>query len=429
MPNLLIPGVNGSPADVTSFNSNLDLTEGSFADLGPYLISGLAVTAGAGLAVSVALGIASIGGRVTVAAPITIAGLTPSTTNHLYLLQNGTGTANTTGTQPALSAKLGTCVVGVSTVTSVSQARSSGCQQQVRTESLVPGGPGGGNLGSINLAGWAAAAADSVTVYGVLPAGALPTNPYALSTLTDVTLTSTAQGDLLYRGSSAWNNLAAGTSGKFLQSQGASANPQWAAPTLASSLSDVVLTSAAQGDLLYRNSTQWVNLAHGTSGQALLTQGASANPAYAALNLAGGSSIVTGVLPAGNLPTSFSGDLTLAPSSFARNLISGTAGAIALGITAASGQTADLIYTQTSVGAGLFRVDANGQVVLADAINIAAGTSTGTKIGTGTTQKLGFWNATPVVKQTLAGVKSGGTALTNLISLLATLGILVDTTT
>jgi len=41
--------------------------------------------------------------------------------------------------------------------------------------------------------------------------------------------------------------------------------------------------------------------ATGTSGQALLSGGASANPAYGALNLAGGSSIVTGILPIGNL--------------------------------------------------------------------------------------------------------------------------------
>lgn len=35
-----------------------------------------------------------------------------------------------------------------------------------------------------------------------------------------------------------------------------------------------------------------------------------------------------------------------------------------------------------------------------DAINIVVGTATGTKIGTATTQKLGFFNATPVVQQT-----------------------------
>lgn len=40
---------------------------------------------------------------------------------------------------------------------------------------------------------------------------------------------SAAQGDILYRGASAWARLGAGTSGHYLQTQGAGANPQWAA--------------------------------------------------------------------------------------------------------------------------------------------------------------------------------------------------------
>lgn len=39
---------------------------------------------------------------------------------------------------------------------------------------------------------------------------------------------SAAQGDILYRDASAWARLPAGTSGQFLQTQGAAANPQWA---------------------------------------------------------------------------------------------------------------------------------------------------------------------------------------------------------
>jgi hypothetical protein len=38
-----------------------------------------------------------------------------------------------------------------------------------------------------------------------------------------------AQGDILYRASSVWKRLAAGTSGHFLKTQGASADPVWAA--------------------------------------------------------------------------------------------------------------------------------------------------------------------------------------------------------
>lgn len=41
--------------------------------------------------------------------------------------------------------------------------------------------------------------------------------------------TSQAQGDLLYRGASSWARLPAGTSGHFLKTQGAGANPTWAA--------------------------------------------------------------------------------------------------------------------------------------------------------------------------------------------------------
>ena len=37
---------------------------------------------------------------------------------------------------------------------------------------------------------------------------------------------------------------------------------------------------------------------------------------------------------------------------------------------------------------------------MADAANIALNTTAGTKIGTATAQKLGFWNATPVIQQT-----------------------------
>jgi len=42
---------------------------------------------------------------------------------------------------------------------------------------------------------------------------------------------SAAQGDILYRGASAWARLGAGTLGQFLQTQGAAANPTWADQT------------------------------------------------------------------------------------------------------------------------------------------------------------------------------------------------------
>lgn len=60
--------------------------------------------------------------------------------------------------------------------------------------------------------------------------------------------------------------------------------------------------------------------------------------------------------------------------------------------------------------------------------NIILDTATGTKIGTGTTQKLGFWNATPIVKPTVTGAKSSNAALASLITALANMGLIVDST-
>lgn len=173
-----------APFDGTLHRNNLQSLEDSLGDLGPFIISGLAPTVGTGLSVNVSLGVADIGGRVSPAA-FTIGGLTPSTTNHLYLLQTGAGSANTTGTQPANSVKLGTCITGGSTVTSVQTDRPSGRQFKVRTEAIVHGS-GAGHPQAVHLNNWLASADDGCEVTGVLPAGAVP----AGSTLTHNVLAS-----------------------------------------------------------------------------------------------------------------------------------------------------------------------------------------------------------------------------------------------
>lgn len=55
---------------------------------------------------------------------------------------------------------------------------------------------------------------------------------------------SSTQGAVLYRGASGWSALAPGTSGYYLQAQGAGANPQWAALTASGTVTTVSVTTA-----------------------------------------------------------------------------------------------------------------------------------------------------------------------------------------
>ena len=64
-----------------------------------------------------------------------------------------------------------------------------------------------------------------------------------------------------------------------------------------------------------------------------------------------------------------------------------------------------LVRSGTTLSLKLADGTSGGTFDLSDGANISAGTTTGTKIGTATTQKLGLWNATPIVQPT-TGVAS-----------------------
>ena len=66
---------------------------------------------------------------------------------------------------------------------------------------------------------------------------------------------------------------------------------------------------------------------------------------------------------------------------------------------------------------------------LAEGVNLAVGTSTGTQIGTSSSQKLGLFGATPIVRPTVSGSRGGNAALASLLMALANLGLIVDSTT
>lgn len=138
-PDIFIGHSAGDNLPAADWNSNWSLVEASFGATGPFIVTGLVPSAGTGLSVNVTAGTALIESLVTVSG-FTIGGLAPSTTNHLYLLANGTGTSNTTGTAPANSVKLGTATTGVGTVTAVDTTRGTAGRQNKLS---FPGQPAG----------------------------------------------------------------------------------------------------------------------------------------------------------------------------------------------------------------------------------------------------------------------------------------------
>ncbi|MDO8673040.1 MAG: hypothetical protein Q7O66_16655 [Dehalococcoidia bacterium] len=72
-------------------------------------------------------------------------------------------------------------------------------------------------------------------------------------------------------------------------------------------------------------------------------------------------------------------------------------------LTSADNSTNSLDIGRAGIGAGQtptvdLSFDKNGDITLSDAIDIAVGSSTGTKLGTAASQKLGFWGHAPVIQ-------------------------------
>lgn len=75
---------------------------------------------------------------------------------------------------------------------------------------------------------------DGSTVASVAVSGDITLAADGEVSVTDLTMTSEAQGNVLYFNGSNWVVLAPGTSGKFLKTQGDSANPIWDTPSVGS---------------------------------------------------------------------------------------------------------------------------------------------------------------------------------------------------
>lgn len=75
-------------------------------------------------------------------------------------------------------------------------------------------------------------------------------------------------------------------------------------------------------------------------------------------------------------------------------------------------------FDSSSTFTSYLDINTDSTISIGNGINISFNTSTGTKIGTGATQKIGFWNSTPVIQST--GWSTSNSSSTKVINVNAT---------
>jgi hypothetical protein len=124
------------------------------------------------------------------------------------------------------------------------------------------------------------------------------------SIVTDLTITGEVQGSILFFNGTNWVRLPPGTDGYSLTTHSTGQNPTWemlnsgavpigpAGGDLSGTypnptVSDLTISGEAQGDILYRNATNWVRLAAGTDGYVLTTHSTGQNPTWTSVAVSG----------------------------------------------------------------------------------------------------------------------------------------------
>ena len=170
-----------------------------------------------------------------------------------------------------------------------------------------------------------------------------------------------------------------------------------------------VVTPTADRTISFPDATGTVALVAGSNGQltynssgaqAGLTSASIGSTGEINISLAGAASTppvsFTGSWFTGGTATTTKPQVLIEPSGTTSTAWS-TSGT-GLGVNAASGFSGNLADLQLN-GTSEWSLSPT-TFTIADANDIAVGTTTGTKIGTATSQKLAFWNKTPVVQPT-----------------------------
>ncbi len=226
---------------------------------------------------------------------------------------------------------------------------SSGGSGTIAGVTAGTGITGGGTSGTVTV-GFANIANNSILANTSGSAGA----PVAttLSTLLDTV--GSAQGSVLYRGAAGWSVLAPGTSGQYLQTQGAAANPQWSTVSVSSfsgSLAgDVSGTQSATSVDKIKGKT--VSPAAYSSGQVLRYDGTNwVNATLSSADLSNDSNL----LKASNMPANCSASQALTFSSptgtwVCSNIAGLDAGVITTGTIANARLPASATYWDAATG-------------------------------------------------------------------------------
>jgi hypothetical protein len=179
----------------------------------------------------------------------------------------------------------------------------------------------------------------------------------------------------------------------------------------------VGLVAGSSGQLIINDSGAYAGVSTATvsSGNITLT-GRLLNSTAGALSASPVRLDGTWLVSGGANNTTFP-QLYISPSAASTGTSWSTAGT-GLGINAPASFTGDIAHLLIN-GTSEWRWS-NTTFTIADANDIAVGTTTGTKIGTATTQKIGFFNKAPVVQPTaVADATSEAEAVTQLNALLS----------
>lgn len=142
--------------------------------------------------------------------------------------------------------------------------------------------------------------AGATAVEFVTASGDVAMSAAGVFTVTDLTIASEAQGDLLRRGAAAWERVAAKTIDQFVMGDGTDVVSQALTGDItvtagAVTVTNITVGSDAQGDVYIRGAAGLERLAAGAAGQALITAGAAADPYWGAPSIASASILANSV--------------------------------------------------------------------------------------------------------------------------------------